>query len=292
MSGRKALGRGLDALIPGGARKEKSGEGELVHIEVGRIKASPTQPRKKFDEQALQELAGSIKSEGVLQPLLLKQDESDPDKYLLIAGERRFRAAKLAGLAKVPALIKKVDDSESLVMSLIENILREDLNPIEEARAFQNTIHKFKLSQEELAAKMGKDRSTVANALRLLKLPEEIQSEIEKGNLSAGHARAILALDSQAKMKILFRRILGQGLSVRQAEAWAKKLSEQEEKTHPKSKASGENRIYLEELERKLSRTFSARVKFVETAKNKGKMEIYYSNLEELERIIGLVGKK
>jgi len=290
MSGRKALGRGLDALIPTGPRRET--EGQLVHIDVGKIKASPTQPRKKFDDQALKELADSIKSEGVLQPLLLKQDESDPDKYLLIAGERRFRAAKLAGLAKVPALIKKVDDSESLVLSLIENIQRQDLNPIEEARAFQNMVHKFKLSQEELAKKMGKDRSTVANTLRLLKLPEEIQAEIEKENLSPGHARAILSLDSPAKMKILFRRILSQGLSVRQAEALAKKLSEQEERKHPKPKTSAENRIYLEELERKLSRTFSARVKFVETGKNKGKMEIYYSNLEELERIIGLVGKK
>ena len=290
MSGRKALGRGLDALIPTGPRRET--EGQLVHIDVGKIKASPTQPRKKFDDRALKELADSIKSEGVLQPLLLKRDESDPDKYLLIAGERRFRAAKLAGLAKVPALIKKVDDSESLVLSLIENIQRQDLNPIEEARAFQNMIHKFKLSQEELAVKMGKDRSTVTNTLRLLKLPEEIQTEIEKENLSAGHARAILSLDSQAKMKILFRRILNQGLSVRQAEALARKLSEEEDKKRSKPKTSAENRIYLEELERKLSRTFSARVKFVETGKNKGKIEIYYSNLEELERIIGLVGKK
>lgn len=292
MSGRKALGRGLDALIPGSGTRGGGSEGELVHIDVGKIKASPSQPRKKFEDQALKELADSIKSEGILQPLLLKQDENNPGSYFLIAGERRFRAAKLAGLARVPALVKKVDESDSLVMSLIENIQRQDLNPIEEARAFQNMIHKFKLSQEDLAQKMGKDRSTVANTLRLLKLPDEIQAEIEKNNLTPGHARALLSLDSPAKMKILFRRITENGLSVRQAEALARKLSGEELKKRGKPRPSGDNRIYLEELERKFSRAFSAQVKFVETGKNKGKIEIYYSNLEELERIIGLVGKK
>jgi ParB family transcriptional regulator, chromosome partitioning protein len=290
MSARKALGRGLDALIPSGPARGKV-EGDLVQVEISRIKGSPTQPRKKFNDQSLQELADSIKSEGVLQPVLLKPDESSPGSFLLIAGERRLRAAKLAGLSKVPALVKKADERETLVMQLIENLQREDLNPIEEAQAFSEMTHKFKLSQEELAKKMGKDRSTVANTIRLLKLPGEIQAAIERGTVSAGHARAILALDSQAKMMILFRRIQNQGISVRQAEALAKGLTQQDNKSsHPRK--PGQDRIYLEELERKLSRSFSLRVKLVETGKNKGKMEVYYSNLEELERIIGLVGKK
>jgi ParB family chromosome partitioning protein len=289
MTGRKALGRGLDALIPTAGGKEP--EGELVYIDVERINASPSQPRKNFNDQALMELAESIKSEGVLQPLLVKKDDG-ADAFQLIAGERRFRAAKLAGLSKVPALIKKVDEREALILSLIENIQRQDLNPLEEARGFQSIIHKFKLSQEELAQKTGKDRSTIANSMRLLKLPQEIQSEIEKGVISAGHARAILALDSNAKMKILFRRIVSEGLNVRQAEALAKKLAGEAETKPEKVKTTADNRIYLEELERKLSKIFSVRVKFVETGKNKGKIEIYYQNLEELERIIGMVGKK
>jgi len=291
MTARKALGRGLDALIPGQVPPETEDRG-LVYIEVDRIKASPTQPRKNFNDQSLRELAESIKSEGVLQPLLVKPDDSSPDSYLLIAGERRFRAAKLAGLSKVPAILRKADERDALILSLIENLQRQNLNPIEEAHAFSDMINKFKLSQEELAQKMGRNRSTVANSLRLLKLPQEIQDELERENLSPGHARAILSLDSPAKMKILFRRILNAGLNVRQAEALAKKWSLEEDKKPARKKLAGDNRIYLEEMERRLSKILSARVKFVETGKNKGKMEIYYNNLEDLERILGLLGKK
>jgi len=290
MTGRKALGRGLDALIPGQGRAEPAGD--MVYVELDRIKASPGQPRKNFNDQALMELAESIKTEGVLQPLLVRKDDSSPDNFQLIAGERRFRAAKLAGLKKVPVLVKKADDREALVQSLIENLQRQDLNPMEEAHAFSDMVHKFKLSQEELAQKTGKDRSTIANSLRLLKLPVEMQEAVALGKLTPGHARAILALDSQAKMRILFRKILNQGLNVRQAEALSKKLAAGEEKKSFRPRTSAENRIYLEELERKLGKALSARVKLVESGRNRGIIKIFYMNLEELEKLIGLLGKK
>jgi len=289
MTARKALGRGLDALIPSGGGKAP--EAGLVYLSVDQIKASPSQPRKNFNDQALMELAESIKAQGVLQPLLVRKDDSS-DSFLLIAGERRFRAARLAGLAQVPVLVRKADERESVILSLIENIQRQDLNPMEEARAFQGMVSKFKLSQEELAQKTGKDRATIANSLRLLKLPPEMQAGVEKGNLTPGHARAILSLDSPAKMRILFRKVVQQGINVRQAEALAKKLAGVDERKSPRPRTASESRAYLEELEKKLGKVFSARVKFIESGRNKGRIEIYYQNLEELERIIGLVGKK
>jgi ParB family chromosome partitioning protein len=291
MSGRKALGRGLDALIPGQGRAAEPA-GDMVYVEIERIKAFPGQPRKNFNDQSLKELAESIRQEGLLQPLLVKKDETRPDGFELIAGERRLRAARLAGLKKVPVVVKKVDEREALIMSLIENLQREDLNPIEEAQAFAEMVHKFKLSQEELAQKTGKDRSTIANSLRLLKLPAEMQESLARGRLTPGHGRAILSLDSPAKMKILFQKIVSQGLNVRQAEQLAKKLAAGEDRKPAGSRTSTENRIYLEELERKLGKALSARVKLVESGKNRGRIEIYYSNLEELERLIGLLGKK
>jgi len=288
MSPRKALGKGLDALIPTGGGAKPSGE--MIYVEPSQIKPSSYQPRKKFDQKALEELAQSIREKGLLQPLLVRKG-SNPESYQLIAGERRLRAVQLAGLDKVPVLVKEVNDKEALAMSLIENIQREDLNPIEEADAYQRLLAELKMTQEQLSEVVGKDRSTIANAIRLLKLPKEIQAEIEKGAISSGHARAILQMDSPAKMKLFFNQIIQQGLSVRQAETLAKQFSEDKKSTA--KKPSKENQLFIAELERRLSRVLSAKVKLIEKSKNRGKIEVYYQNLEELERIIDLVsGKK
>ncbi len=289
MTARKALGRGLDALIPGGAGP---GEGELVYLDLEKIRASHLQPRRNFGKKALEELADSIKSSGLLSPVLVKPAEAEPGFYELIAGERRLRAAKMAGLAQVPALVKTVNEQTALVLGLLENLQREDLNPIEEAKGLERAVKEFGLTQEELSEKIGKDRSTIANTMRLLKLPEEIQLELEKGKITAGHARALLSLDSAPKMKILFRKIVDQGLNVRQAEALAKKLSGPEEARSKKGKAAGADRVFLEEVERRLERALSARVKLVENSRHRGKLEIYYNNLDELEKIIELVSRK
>jgi len=289
MSPRKALGKGLDALIPTGGGAELSGE--LVYIAPSKIKPSSYQPRKKFEQKSLEELAQSIREKGLLQPLLVRKGAS-PESYQLIAGERRLRAVQLAGLDKVPVLVKEVNDKEALAMSLIENIQREDLNPIEEAEAYQRLLSELKITQEQLSEVVGKDRSTIANSIRLLKLPKEIQAELEKDAISPGHARAILQLDSPAKMKLLFNKIIQDGLSVRQAEALAKQFSPEDKKSTAK-KPSKENQLFIEELERRLSRILSAKVRLIEKSKNRGKIEIHYQNLEELERIIDLVsGKK
>ncbi len=282
MTPRKALGKGLDALIPSGGE-----HGELVYIELEKIQPSPSQPREDFDPKALKELADSIKSQGILQPLLVRKLPDD-DSYQLIAGERRFRAAKLAGLKKVPALIKEVDEQQALALSLIENLQRKDLNPIEEAKAFKKLIEDFKLTQEELAELLGKDRSTIANTMRLLKLPREIQAEIEKGRLSAGHARALLSLDSSAKIKMLFQKIIRQGLSVRQAEALAQKLLSEKKKKPKKLQVE----IFTREIEQKLATLLGAKVRVLARSKGSGKIEIHFKNPDELERIIGFICKR
>jgi len=282
MTPRKALGKGLDALIPSGGE-----HGELVYIELEKIQPSPSQPREDFDPKALKELADSIKSQGILQPLLVRKLPDD-DSYQLIAGERRFRAAKLAGLKKVPALIKEVDEQQALALSLIENLQRKDLNPIEEAKAYRKLIEDFKLTQEELAELLGKDRSTIANTMRLLKLPREIQAEIEKGRLSAGHARALLSLDSSAKIKMLFQKIIRQGLSVRQAEALAQKLLSEKKKKPKKLQVE----IFTREIEQKLATLLGAKVRVLARSKGSGKIEIHFKNPDELERIIGFICKR
>lgn len=287
MTPRKALGRGLDALIPAGTQP---GQGELVYLEIDRIKTSHLQPRKSFDQKSIQELADSIKEQGLLQPILVRK--IDAETFELIAGERRLRAAKLAGITKMPAIVKDVKDSDALALSLLENLQREDLNPIEEAKGYFQLIKEFHFTQDELARKLGKDRSTIANALRLLKLPEEIQAEMEKGKITPGHGRALLSLDSAGKIKILFRKIVDEGLNVRQAEAIAKKLTEPEKTRQKPVKSGTDSKIFLEEIERNLMKAVSAKVRLVETGNNRGKIEIYYNSFEELERIIELVQRK
>ena len=281
MSPRKVLGKGLDALIPGGEERE-----ELIYLEVEKIHPSPSQPRENFEPKALEELANSIRRQGILQPLVVRPISNQEGGFQLIAGERRLRAAKIAGLKKVPALVKEVNDQQALALSLIENLQREDLNPVEQAKAYQQLTKDFHLTQQELAELLGKERSTIANTLRLLKLPPEIQKELEKGTITPGHARTLLSLDSSVKIKWLFKKIVEQELSVREAEREAKKL--QEEKPEGKRRSRPKD-VHLRALEQELTNIIGARLRITQSSRGKGKIEIYFQNLEELERLIGFI---
>jgi ParB family transcriptional regulator, chromosome partitioning protein len=211
---RKVLGRGLSALIPESPQVEKVFGGVSL-VSLDKIKANPLQPRENFDQQSLDELVQSIKEKGVIQPVLVRRKG---DYYELIAGERRFRAANILNLKEIPVIVKEVDDQDSLELSLIENIQRQDLNAVEEARAYQYLIDKFQLTQERLSEVLGKARVTVANTLRLLKLPQEIQEEIRKGRISFGHGRALLEIEDANRQRRLVQETISKGLSVRELE--------------------------------------------------------------------------
>jgi len=281
-----ALGRGLDALISTEEVKTQ-GSSSINDVEINRIKANPNQPRREFDEQALEELAESIKEIGLVQPITLR-DMGD-GTYIIIAGERRWRASQMAGLTSIPAYIRTVDDENMMEMALVENIQREDLNPMEIALAYQHLIEQYGLTQERLSDKVGKNRSTVTNYLRLLKLPGAIQVAVENRELDMGHARALLSLDSPALQKKVFDEIKRQGLSVRKVEQMVKDLQEGAtvKAGDNKIKAKG-TRLPAEyiELKKGLSTLFKAKVQLTCTNKGRGKISIPFANESELERII------
>lgn len=291
MSSRQALGRGLDSLIPVQGDIEEAPSAAATprqELPIDLIKPNPFQPRKEFEPLELEELAASIREKGVMQPIMVRPR---PDgSYELIAGERRLRACKLAGLAQIPVVIRDVDDTESLELALIENIQREDLNPVEEARAYQQLLSQFSLSQEEMAQKVGKDRSSVANTLRLLKLPAPVLEMVEKNLLSEGHARAILGLDNDDAMLRLAEKIRRDGLSVREAE----KLAQGEKPAatgKPPKAAKGEVKDpHARHLEEELRRKLGTHVKVTPRTAQKGKIEIEYYSLEDLDRIVSLMG--
>ena len=266
-----ALGKGLEALIP------EKGE-EVVYLDIDRIFPGEQQPRKTFRDDSLKELAASIKEKGVLQPVIVSR--VGDGTFRLVTGERRWRAASLAGLKKIPVLIKNVASKDSLEIALIENIQREDLNPMEAAEAFSRLIIEFNLTQEDLSDRVGKDRATIANHLRLLKLPEEVKSFIHNGSLSMGHAKAILAIDGKTNQIDAARKIIKKGLSVREAELLSKKISD------PPKKASGDPQIAS--LEEKLIKGLGTRVRIINRGK-KGKIEIEYYSFEELERLLDIL---
>ena len=216
---RMALGKGLGALIP---EVEEIQEKKLFYCGIEEIRPRRSQPRKHFDESNLLELAETVNEKGILQPLMVRRIEGG---YELLAGERRWRAAQKAGLREVPVILREADDREALEISLIENLQREDLNPIEEAEGFRNLIEKFGISQEEASRRVGKDRTTITNALRLLSLSSEIKNHIIQNRITAGHARALLSLENREKQKELCNLIIQKGLSVREAKAWAKRWS-------------------------------------------------------------------
>lgn len=219
MAGAKGLGRGLDVLLKGMAVGKEHPEVILVRLED--VKPNPRQPRLEFDQQALADLASSIKEQGVLQPIMIRPVSGASHGYELVAGERRLRASKLAGLDEIPAIVREVTDEQSLALALIENLQRENLNALEEAKGFDQLLNSFSLSQEALAQRVGKSRSAVANSLRLLQLPGPIQDSLFSDAISAGHARALLAVSDAAAQEELWKRITGQGLSVRDTEELA-----------------------------------------------------------------------
>lgn len=267
---KKGLGKGLGALIPTIAEEKGL---KVEEVEINEVKPNPNQPRQHFDEEAFKELVESVKKMGVIQPIVVRARGFE---YELIAGERRWRAAKEAGLKTVPAIIKQVDEADSLEIALVENLHREDLNAIEEARAYQELVNRFGLTQEELAEKIGKSRSAVANSLRLLSLPPSVQQLIIDGQLTAGHARAILAVKGEEKQLRLAEKIIGEGLSVREAEKQVQLLN------LPPSRKKKEQPEAIKLATKVLRKFFKVPVKIRQTPK-KVKVELSFKSLVELE---------
>ncbi|MBF0345054.1 MAG: ParB/RepB/Spo0J family partition protein [Nitrospirae bacterium] len=283
---KKALGRGLDALLP-------SEGDEILQVETQRIFPNPNQPRKSFDEEALKQLAASVSEKGILQPIIVSRNGDGT--FSLIAGERRWRAAHISGLNKVPCIVRDTKQDDSLEISLIENIQREDLNPIETAKAFQKLIDDFNLKQEEVAVKVGKERATVANYLRLLNLPSEIQDMVSQNKLSMGHARALLSVnDAQLQLEIA-KNVIENNLSVRETEALSRpQLSslstdgEQKVETGKQEKKETPKDPHISDIEQELIKTLGTKVKINHKGK-KGKIEIEYYSLDELNRLIDIL---
>jgi ParB family transcriptional regulator, chromosome partitioning protein len=290
MAKKNALGRGLGALIDGVEKEvlEKKVEANL-DISVDDIDANPFQPRTSFDEQALVDLANSIKKLGIVQPLTVR--ETGTGRYQLIAGERRLRAARLAGLTHVPAYIRTADDQAMLELALVENIQREDLDAVEVAISFQRLIEECRLTQEQLSDRVGKQRSTVTNYLRLLKLPAEIQLGIRNKHLMMGHARTLVNIDDPKKQINIYYKIVDGELSVRQAEDLVRQL--QTEKVKDEDKAEKKKRLNSDfvQLSDHLKKIFSTNVNFRINEKGKGKIVIAFESPEEMERILGVFDK-
>ena len=284
------LGRGLDALISTEAVRT-SGSSSIGEIEISKILANPNQPRRDFNEEALQELADSIKELGVIQPITLRKMEDDT--YQIIAGERRFRASQLAGKATIPAYILKADDEETMEMALIENIQREDLNALEVALAYQQLIEQHKLSQEQLSKRIGKGRATIANFLRLLKLPAAIQMALKEKVIDMGHAKALLSLDSHSEQISLFHEIEKNNYTVREVEEIVRRIKEGNDAKSVKQKKAADKKqdeVY-HLLKKQLTNFFQTPVQMTCTAKGSGKISIKFKNEKELERIISIFDK-
>lgn len=278
---KKALGKGLDALIPKVEKAEK--EASLVEVDIERILPGTAQPRTGFDENALKELAQSIKEKGIIQPVVLSR--AGDGTFRIIAGERRWRAAKLAGLEKIPAIVKDVSPAEAVEIALIENIQREDLDPVETASAFERLLKEFNITQEELSQRVGKDRATIANYLRILKLPEEIKTYLKDGSLTMGHAKAIVSIDDSQKQKEVAQIVIKKSLSVRQTEELAKRLGK------PLLKKQKEKFPEIAELEDRLTSELGAKVRISHKDKG-GRLEIFYNSLDELDGILQRIFKK
>lgn len=283
---RNALGRGLDALLSMEEVKTE-GSSSINEIELSKISVNPNQPRREFDETALEELADSIREIGIIQPITLRKVSDD--EYQIIAGERRYRASQKAGLDTIPAYIRTADDENVMEMALIENIQREDLNSVEIALAYQHLIEQYDLTQERLSERVGKKRTTIANYLRLLKLPAPIQMALQNKQIDMGHARALITLGDPKQQVKIFEEILEHGYSVRKVEEIVKSLSEGEAVKSGTKKITPKRAKLPEEfnmLKQHLSGFFNTKVQLTCSEKGKGKISIPFSNEEELERIM------
>lgn len=281
MEKRPALGKGLSALIPDAPDAPRS---TPVEIDVDRLSPNSYQPRAQFDDATLQELARSIKSNGIIQPILVRRVG---DQYHIIAGERRWRAAQIAGLTRVPIVVREVQSGQErsvLEMALIENIQRENLNPIDEALAYRRLADEFQLTQEQIAGSVGKDRATVANFLRLLKLPEEVRSEVAAGTLSMGHARALLALASEADQRRVARDIVSRNLSVRETESIVRKATEAPATDANTDKNEAKADVHTRAAEERLRILLGTRVRIVRKGQ-RGRIEIDFGSEDELIRL-------
>lgn len=276
------LGKGFEALFSADPAPSMA-KGEPMYVPLARIKPNPYQPRKEFDPAALEELAASIREKGIIQPLIV--DRAEEGGFVLIAGERRYRAAKMVGLEEVPVIVRSTPDQERLELALIENIQRSDLNPIEEAQAYRRLMELKGLTQEELAKRLGKQRSTIANALRLLKLPEDIQQKLESGEITAGHARALLSLNNLKDQKKLSEDIVERKLSVREAEKQAEVLRIKEGAVDTKANPE------MASLETRLMEILGTKVKIRGSEKG-GTIEITYYGQDDLERLLERLGLK
>ncbi|MEW6441712.1 MAG: ParB/RepB/Spo0J family partition protein [bacterium] len=280
MTKKLALGKGLGALIP--VYEAEEPEKGFTLCPIDEIDPNPNQPRTRFEEESLNALSETIRKRGVLQPLLVRRKQ---DRYEIIAGERRWRAARKAGLEKVPVLVRDAEEDETLEISLLENLQREDLNPIEEARAYRRMVEQLNITQEELAGKIGKDRSSVANAIRLLQLPREIQEDVSTGDLSAGHARALLALSHEILQLRVRALIKERGLTVRETEKHVQQLKAGRKEERPKAGALDPD---MQKVQDDLCRLYGARVE-IKKRRRGGSVRIPFLSLEDLDRICSLL---
>ena len=296
MAASRGLGKGLDALIPVGINEKKAKAGNINEentekkegeklVNITKVEPNREQPRKNFDEDALDELAESIKQFGLLQPILV-QDKST--YYEIIAGERRWRAAKKAGLKEIPVIIREYNKQQSVEIALIENVQRADLNPIEEALAYQQLMQEFGLKQEEIAFRVSKNRATITNSIRLLKLTEPVQKLLISGEISSGHARALLGLEESEQQIALAAQIVEKGLNVRQVEKIVKMMTRPQKEKEEEEKSKDLSFIFRD-LEEKMKGIMGTKVMIHQKDKNKGRIEIEYYSASELERIVELI---
>ncbi|MCI8627325.1 MAG: ParB/RepB/Spo0J family partition protein [Lachnospiraceae bacterium] len=294
MVAKKGLGRGLDSIIPkpeklpadtGKRKKETETATAEIMVSINEIEPNKDQPRKNFDEDTLAELAESIRQFGVIQPLLLKKREN---YYEIVAGERRWRASVMAGLKEVPAIIREYSEQEVMEISLIENLQREDLNPIEEAQAFQRLITEFHLKQDEVAERVSKSRTAIANSMRLLKLDERVQKMVIDDMISSGHARALLSLEEKELQYNTAMRIFDEKLSVRETERLVKKLLSEREQQKLSEEAAATSPVIYRSLEEQMKTIIGSKVSIHNRSNGKGKIEIEYYSGDDLERIMEL----
>ena len=280
-----ALGKGLDALIPDIESVDRKPY-EYFQCDINLIRSNRYQPRERYSEDDLKELSDSIKAQGIIQPLVVRRQDSG---YELVAGERRLRAAKKAGLDQVPVVVKSVPDEKMLEISIVENIQREDLNPLEKAEAYHRLITEFHLTQDQAAMRVGQSRSAVANFLRLRQLPDQIKDSIREGSLSMGHARALLGCETSDQQSAAWRVIVSKGLSVRETENLVKRLKAAKEK--PKTAPPSSEEIYFSSIADDLSRRFGTKVK-IHRRGQRGKVEIEFYSNDDLDRLINFLKGK
>ena len=284
----KGLGRGLDALF-GGSEPQRETKGDISLLPLTVLRPNPDQPRRHFDPESLRELADSIKAQGIIQPLLVRP-QSDGTTYQIVAGERRWRASQLAGLTAIPAYIRTISDENVMEMALVENIQRQDLNAIEIALAYEHLLENEGMTQEKISERVGKSRAAIANYLRLLKLPAQVQMALQKKEIDMGHCRALLALDSPSLQIKLFKEIQKNGYSVRKVEEMVQRLKSGEDIESGKKTITAKAQMPEEftQLKNRLSQFLNTKVQFTCSAKGKGKISIPFANEEELEHIMNV----